>query len=113
MWDLNPKQYLMTKILMTKRTSQSIKGPLYHITSCFNNSEVPTLPHNWISLIHHDTDCPHILHTGAIADIVTLESPLSDQSDTLAVIINKDSFEYIKGLGGLTVEIYDENLRFF
>ncbi len=112
-WGLKPQQYLMTKILMTRRTSQRIKGPLYHITSCFNNSEVPTLPHNWISLIYFDNDCPDILHTGAIADIVTRESPLSEQSDTLAVVINRDSFQYLENLGDLNVEIYDENLGFF
>ena len=111
-WGLKSQQYMMTKILMTRRTSQRIKGPLYHITSCFDNSTL--IPqHNWISLIYFDNDCPDILHTGAIADIVTPESPLSEQSDTLAVIINKDSFQYLENLGDLNVEIYDENLNFF
>ena len=105
-------KYLVGKVLLTKRTPKLIKGPLYHVTSCFDNSTIyPT--HNWISLVYYDSDCPFITDTGAIADIVTSESPLSVQSDTLAVIVDTNSFKYISESNVESVEIYDDSLGFF
>jgi hypothetical protein len=106
------KKYLIGKVLLTKRTPTLIKGPLYHITTCLNNStNYPT--HNWISLIYYDSDCPFVTDTGAIANIVTSEYPLSVKSDTLAVIIDTESFKYISESNIESVEIYDDSLIFF
>ena len=101
------EKYLITRTILTERTHQRIKGPLYHVTSCFDNS-INITNHNWISLVHFDPDCTGVIHTGALADIITPNI----QSDTLAVIVNIESFQYINSFENLDVEIYDDNLRF-
>jgi hypothetical protein len=97
--------------IFNKHFTTRIRGPLYPITSCFDNSTlIPN--HNWISLIHPDPKCPGLLETGARADIVTQYSPLLNQTRSIAISISDTTMEYLYKFSDLDVELVDNNRNF-
>jgi len=97
---------LLVQGIFNKRLHTRIKGPLYHITSCFDNSTlIPN--HNWISLIHPIPECQGLLETGAQADIVTGNSPLLNQTHSIAVFVSDTMMDYLAQFSDLDVELAD------